>query len=166
MPKPVQWAIVPEFSGRAIFCEDIRREATGQLTIVGCLPETIHVDQFPTTLNKLCVLVDIQLSGDSEDLPVTFKGFLPGSTAETPYTETLFDFANAMKGSPMPEPVQIGPYPAYPVKRVQQVLTSVGLQINEPGPIQLRAFRNGVVYAIGALMVAAVPEADQASQPS
>ena len=159
-----QLAVVPDFSGRSIFCEDIRKEASGQVTLVGCLPDAIHVDKFPATINKLCVFVELQLAGDSEDLPITLKGFLPGSSVDTPYIETVFDFPEEMKlAATKADPVLVGTYPAHPVKRIHQFITTVNLQIDQAGPIQLRAFRNGVIYAIGALTVIESPIPEDAA---
>lgn len=69
-------------SATALFCEDIREESSGQLTLVGVFPDGILVRGFPGAFPKLCVLTRINIS--PEDPPSSIKTRLvhPDGTAE------------------------------------------------------------------------------------
>ncbi len=50
-------AVVRSIGG--IFCDDVRQEVTGKLTLVGCYTDSMVVAKFPATIPRLCVLVRI-----------------------------------------------------------------------------------------------------------
>ncbi len=49
------------YSVVALFCDDIRSEASGQDTIVGVLPDNVAFTKYPAALPKLAVYVRIHL---------------------------------------------------------------------------------------------------------
>jgi hypothetical protein len=57
-----------EISAVGIFCEDAREEKSGQITLVGILPDTIKVPGMPGMLSKLAVYIRVHIS--PPDTPV------------------------------------------------------------------------------------------------
>lgn len=57
-----------EISAIGIFCEDIREEKSGQITLIGILPDAINVPSMPGMLAKLCLYVRIHISPADTDL--------------------------------------------------------------------------------------------------
>ncbi|MFM9850597.1 MAG: DUF6941 family protein [Hyphomicrobiaceae bacterium] len=57
-----------EISAVGIFCEDAREEKSGQVTLVGILPDTINVPAMPGMLAKLAVYIRVHIS--PPDAPV------------------------------------------------------------------------------------------------
>lgn len=56
----------------ALFCEDVRREADKKNSLMGVLPNTINVPDFPGVLLRLCVYIRVNfgMEFDSEDIPM------------------------------------------------------------------------------------------------
>lgn len=50
-------AVVRSIGG--VFCDDVRQEVTGKLTLVGCYTDSMVVPRFPATIPRLCVLARI-----------------------------------------------------------------------------------------------------------
>lgn len=53
---------MPCNSSFAVFCDDIRHEKTGKLSLIGVYGSHMFVGEFPTRLPKLCVHFSIRLS--------------------------------------------------------------------------------------------------------
>ena len=50
--QPARW-------GRVLFAEDVRVEASGQFSIIGCYPEGVSVAKFPAFLPKLAIYIEV-----------------------------------------------------------------------------------------------------------
>lgn len=114
---------------RAIFCEDIRRELSDQLTIVGMYQEQLQTPGFPFTLDRLRVLVTLA----SDEL-----AHIAGATIEA--------YAGDEKVSTFiapPIPDDIATDHRAPAKRVRCKLVTVliidGRQITESVQLKLKA---------------------------
>lgn len=53
-----------EITGMALFCEDIRQEANKQVTIVGVLPDGLHIPSIPGFVPKLCMYIRLHVPVD------------------------------------------------------------------------------------------------------
>jgi len=150
-------ANTPPYFGRTIFAEDVRREATGQLTIVGALAGGIYIDELPGALNRLAMLIEFQQREDQDVLPVTIRVYAPGNPE--PIFEHLHSaesISEARESSAVLDFVT--PFPGPAIRRITQVAMFVGLEINEPGLIQVRGFRGDEVLAMGSMLVRAQPQ--------
>ena len=70
----------------ALFCEDIREEKSGALTLVGVLGDNVNVPPQPECLNtvamlpRLCVYLRVNFDVSAELGPVTFRIIMPDGT--------------------------------------------------------------------------------------
>jgi hypothetical protein len=72
--------------GYSIFCDDIRNEAGGKLSFVGCYNGVIFIsDQFPLVLPKLCVHTHILSPASQPFSSIVVRCYLPGD--EKPFYE-------------------------------------------------------------------------------
>jgi hypothetical protein len=51
-----------DFSAIALFCEDIREESRGQVTLVGVVPDNGAVAEIPATIPKFCAFIRVNFS--------------------------------------------------------------------------------------------------------
>ncbi|KRA51820.1 hypothetical protein [Pseudoxanthomonas sp. Root630] len=56
-----------------IFCDDIREEVNGKISLVGCYTGGMQVESFPATLPKLCVFVRVIFSAHEPPSSVSFR---------------------------------------------------------------------------------------------
>lgn len=68
------------FYGATTFCEDIRRESGGSLTLVGVRRKALIVDAWPFTLPKFCfsIACSAPLEDDERLRDMEFQIFFPG----------------------------------------------------------------------------------------
>ena len=66
-----------------IFCEDIRDEKSGQVTVIGMMPDNLGVSRFPCIIPKIGVLVRIHLDINFEPIPITCSIFFPDGAEMT-----------------------------------------------------------------------------------
>jgi hypothetical protein len=57
----------------AVFCEDIRQEASGQLTLVGTMPDTIKLSRLPGMMPKLGVYLRFHITASEKPKSVSAK---------------------------------------------------------------------------------------------
>ena len=62
-----------DYSAIALFCEDIRLEASGQNSIVGILPDNVNVLKIPEVIPKLGVYVRIHLFNYDDPPSILFR---------------------------------------------------------------------------------------------
>lgn len=60
-----------------LFCEDVREEATGQMTLVGVFPTRIDVESFPITLPRLVVHALVRTSIQDPPGSISLRLHLP-----------------------------------------------------------------------------------------
>jgi hypothetical protein len=56
-----------------IFCDDIRHELGGKISLMGCYSEIMYVPDFPITLPKLCVHSTLEMPADAPFKNVTMS---------------------------------------------------------------------------------------------
>ena len=67
------------------FCDDIRNEVNGKISLMGIFGSLMYLPQFPAVLPKLCALVTASTPIDRPFQSVSFKGVMDGNV--------LFDLA-------------------------------------------------------------------------
>lgn len=60
----------------SIFCDDIRNEINGKLSLIGVVGHLLYVSTFPCVLPKLCVLITAMTDHDKPFKNLTFKVFV------------------------------------------------------------------------------------------
>ncbi len=72
--------------GYSIFCDDIRNEAGGKLSFIGCYNGVIFISgRFPLVLPKLCVHIHIFSPAAQPFSSIVVRCYLPGD--ERPFSE-------------------------------------------------------------------------------
>jgi hypothetical protein len=149
----------PDFFGNAIFCDDIRLEADGKLTFVGCYLGEIYVtDSFPVVLPRLCVAVNYWQKQTDLIFPVVFWIFLPGDSEEKASiefgtTEEMnYDFLEQKRK----EAVDRGAQEKYATFHTQIALTN--LTVPQPGQIKVRVRRGDKLLRVGSIKIASAPQ--------
>lgn len=77
--------------GTAIFCDDIRFEQQGTVSLIGCYGGDLIVSGgFPVQLPKLCIFIQLKMPPDTHTgTPILVKVFLPGAKDGAPSFEHL-----------------------------------------------------------------------------
>jgi len=76
--------------GYSIFCDDIRNEAGGKLSFIGCYNGVIFISgQFPLVLPKLCVHTHVFSPASKPFNSLVVRDFLPGD--DTPFSEEAIE---------------------------------------------------------------------------
>ncbi len=76
--------------GYSIFCDDIRNEAGGKLSFIGCYNGVIFISgQFPLVLPKLCVHTHVFSPASKPFNSIVVRCYLPGD--DTPFSEEAIE---------------------------------------------------------------------------
>ena len=76
--------------GYSIFCDDIRNEAGGKLSFIGCYNGVIFISgQFPLVLPKLCVHTHVFSPASKPFNSLVVRFYLPGD--DTPFSEEAIE---------------------------------------------------------------------------
>src|SRR5262249_23625378 len=75
----MHWPLRMNRYGYSIFCDDIRNEAGGKLSFIGCYNGVIFISgQFPLVLPKLCVHTHILSPASQPFNSIAVRCYLPG----------------------------------------------------------------------------------------
>jgi hypothetical protein len=152
--------------GFTIFCDDIRNEVDGKMSLIGSYNMVMYVNgDFPAVIPKFSFLINyMERIGDHEG-PVTLKVYLPRDSDETPTVSfEVPGYTEARKSAPrlnLPDGYE-SPEPADPVLPMRVPVVLAPMIIHEPGIIRVRAECEGRVYKLGALLVRQAPLEDAA----
>lgn len=140
-------------NGYTVFCDDIRREDSGKLNLVGVYMGNLIVQgALPTTLPKFAFLVIYrERPGESSD-PVKIRIFYPGSDEDAPDVEMdlpVEQFRNVPRD---PERISDDPF----LTATLTFLVSP-LELKQEGQIRVRAYRGNHKIKLGALSVKEKP---------
>lgn len=146
---------VPEAFGATIFCDDIRIEASGQVTFVGAYAGDrmfIHA-AFPVTLPKLAFGISYRQKRDKVVLPIKFFIFLPGDAEDSPSFVTSHSEEDSKRAMEHARKLaeQIGTDAQY--VSVHTNFIAAGVPIQKPGLIKVRAVRGDELIRLGTLEV-------------
>lgn len=138
----------------AIFCDDIRHEINGKVSLIGCYSGLMYVQSFPANLPKLCV--HVTASTGIDDPFDSLLSFTVLKDAEV-LTKTDLDgaqlselAAQAPGGIPNPQGIFI-----------TSGFEFSPLPLNEPCTIQVLLETNGQVFTGGRLRILPMPETSQ-----
>jgi hypothetical protein len=127
--------------GYSIFCDEIRNEAGGKLSFVGCYNAVMFTtSKFPLTLPKFCVHFHIFSPATQPYESVLARCYLPGETK--PVAEESIAVPGLREQQALLESLpKDGSAPPYIVVAASLVFSP--LEISEPGLIHVRAYING-----------------------
>ncbi|WP_092190778.1 DUF6941 family protein [Bradyrhizobium sp. cf659] len=145
----------PEVYGYTIFCDDIRFEQQGKITLVGIYGGSLIIHgEFPTTLPKFGIHVNFRQHKSAYASGLKLLIFLPGDSEEKASFEIEMD-------SP-PDAVDGLPPTMSVVGTIANVVLSP-LVLPTTGPIKVRMIRDGKLYKLGSLFVEAIASNDSQS---
>jgi hypothetical protein len=104
--------------GIAIFCDDVRQEAGGKISLIGCYGTDMQFADvtFPITIAKIGIYMVARLPVDRATPPIQLLVYLPGDSDDAPTTK--FDF-------PLPPEMQTpwadGKDPMWPAAQMSDV---------------------------------------------
>lgn len=145
-------------SGYTIFCDDIRSESGGKITLVGIYRQTIFVHgEFPFTLPKFGLSVAYFESYDDLPSEAALQIFLPGDADDSPSIISELKFAEGAK-------IAIPPPEGETTKLLglHADLVLAPLVLKSEGTIRVRILKNQKPIKLGQLYVR---KASPAKQP-
>jgi hypothetical protein len=137
----------PDIFGSTIFCDDIRFEMDGKVSYIGAYTGVMFVrDGFPIILPKFGLGIQFVQKVAVFKPNLLFKVFLPGDADDSP--SIVYDLTPANQLEPRAEG-------QFLVVRANFVLSP--LEIKQPGHLQVRVERDGILYRCGALRIEQSP---------
>lgn len=138
-----------------IFCDDLRREDSGKLLVIGMYGSELLVQQLPAVLPGLNFLITVSTPVEDLFTSLTIRVMLGEETLSEMVVDSLPSSDDANQN---PEDVTAGR-----VYRLQ-ALAKVGiLTIEKPTLLRVRVFTEREVLQAGALRIAEVRTDDQAA---
>jgi hypothetical protein len=154
----------PNVFGNAIFCEDIRLEMGGKITLVGCYSgEMLIHTEFPFVFPKFCVFVTYWQHRDHVKLPIKFYIFVPGDSEDKPSIEFGISDEEAAKALAISKDAtkKSGIEPMFAT--VTAPVGLVNFTLTQPGSILVRAVHGDKLIRLGRLQVRLVSTAAPAA---
>lgn len=158
--------INPSFpSGSVVFCDDVRQEVTGKLTLVGVYAGHMMLTaNLPVALPQICAVTTFRLAPPTEQIKAVFRIFKSGQN------EPLFEMeADIPAAQPSDFPPTAADQDPDAVKFLQMIITAQmqNLIITEPCTLKVRAFIGDDEIRLGALRISVTPldTADSVTTP-
>lgn len=131
-------------SGHTVFCDDIRHEINGKITLVGTYTNIMYISgSLPHVLPKFCLGIVFREAKDSLD-NVTIKIFFPGDD------ENPIGVVNLVS---QPD-LNIPDLDEFSFKEFRLFFEATGVVIKQEGRIRVRAYKNDDEIRLGSLTVA------------
>jgi hypothetical protein len=145
----------PDFFRSSLFCDDIRQEVAGKLTLVGVYQDRVLVhSDFPCTLPTFGVLTSYWQWAGAHVQPTKVRVYLPGDEDEHPTIEGDVEYA---------PPEFFGDDPATALTKTVLVLKMAPIEFRQAGRIRVRMDRGDAWVKLGAIVVDRFPEAVSAA---
>ena len=166
-PRQMLTLSAPDAFGNTTFCDDIRMEVNGKLTLVGCYSTELYAtSNFPIIIPKLCLAINYWQRKGLLILPVVFWVFLPGDSEEKASIEfgTTEQLTPEMLEQRLDRPIEPGiEPPEYSVFSAQVALAN--LAVAQPGSIKVRDRRGEQLVRLGSLRIRSVPALSPSQEP-
>lgn len=148
-------------SGFVTFCDDIRHEVTGKMTLVGVYNGQMVVGgTLPITLPQICAVITFRFLPPSEPIKPAIKMFISGQDEPLFMMETEIAVAQAEAAIAQDVPSEEDPDR---ITFAQMVITPQiqGLVIKEACTLKVRAYIGDDEIRLGALPIIVVPSQSQ-----
>lgn len=150
--------INPSFpSGFVTFCDDIRHEVTGKMTLVGVYNGQMIVGgTLPITLPQICAVITFRFLPPSEPMKLAIKVFMSGQDEPLFMMETEINPAEAETAVTEVVPSEDDPHK---ITFARMVITPQiqGLMITEACTLKVRAYIGDDEIRLGALPIIVAP---------
>jgi hypothetical protein len=144
----------PVFRGYTIFCDDIRHEADGKITYVGCYSGIMYVHaDFPFVVPKFGLSITYMEMKGAYDGDVILRAYFPGDT-DKPSLEAALDLQKVRNAplSPNPDPSEQPLYSAFNTNIILSPLVLSG-----EGLIKVRIQCGDELLKLGSLRIIKAP---------
>lgn len=150
----IEW---PDVFGYSIFCDDIRFEEGGKLSVIGVYQGSMFVHRdFPVSLPKLAILVRYNEKTGTQSHSLTLQLFLPGDHENTPSVVGHVPIEE-MRKQLLPQADHDNTYGSL---QANFILSPAVLK--QPGVIRVRALCGDKILKMGSLKIEKAPQ----GQPS
>jgi hypothetical protein len=143
-------------SGHVTFCDDIRHEVSGKMTLVGVYQGQILVNgDLPAIIPQICAVITLRLSPPSKPLRPIIKIF------RSDQDEPLFSLETEISAAPsVPTIVPLPGADPDGVNFLQMGITAQiqGFAISEPCTLKVRAFIGDDEIRLGTLQILVGPQ--------
>ncbi len=134
-------------SGHTIFCDDIRHEIGGKISLIGIYQSEIIVREFPITLPKLCMIITIneKISSDGQRRVKVF--FEPDDPLDKNETVLLDVDYNVPEDAIKEEPEEF-------IMRTNRIeLVAAPFKLERSGKIKVRMHQDEDEIRIGTILI-------------
>jgi hypothetical protein len=160
-----------ELSGSATFCDDIRQEVGGKISLMGCYGNDMrfHGVAFPILIPKLCVHIVAKLPGDRPIPPLKLFIYFPGDPLDAPSLNQDFPVPEEMKSietlpkvslNGLDTPADRGP----PIALLLQNIVISPAIIKQAGYILARLMYGDIRVRLGVIKVMSVSPVEERSK--
>lgn len=133
----------------SIFCDDIRHEVNGKLSLIGTYDTQLFVPKFPATISKLCAIVTIITSEDEPFSDIRIKGsFGDQELFNLHIDRSQLDAAAADKQRP-----ETGP-----IRKIQTMGILSPVSFDAPGKITVEVLADGQAVECSGLEIKENPK--------
>jgi hypothetical protein len=143
-------------SGHVTFCDDIRNEVSGKMTLVGVYQGQLMVNgDLPAIIPQICALITLRIASPSKPLRPIIKIF------RSDQGEPLFSFEPEIPASPNEH--SIAPMSDADPDRINFLQIGItaqiqGFAISEPCALKVRAFIGDDEIRLGTLQILVGPQ--------
>jgi hypothetical protein len=150
-----QEVVTPDAFGATIFCDDVRFEMDGKVSLIGTYGGDMIVrDGFPLVLPKFAAAVLFVQKKEVFSTNLELRIFLPGDAEDKPSVVTELIRPGVTPSAPEADSNFI-------IVRTNMIFTPFPL--DGPGNIKVRVARDGVLYGAGSLRIIAAPQTEAES---
>lgn len=140
-------------SGYTLFCDDIRREFNGKLTLVGTYTGMMFiVGEAPVILPRLSLLVTYQEEPGESDAAVEVRVFSPGDDDEAPCFKQIIREAGTRPDGGESRPLA----GSKQLQIVRSVIEIAPFVVQQEGHVRVRAYRGADEIRLGTMMISFV----------
>eukprot|EP01012_Entosiphon_sulcatum_P019622 TRINITY_DN24539_c0_g1_i1.p1 TRINITY_DN24539_c0_g1~~TRINITY_DN24539_c0_g1_i1.p1 ORF type:complete len:172 (-),score=14.64 TRINITY_DN24539_c0_g1_i1:272-787(-) len=153
----------PPARGSTVFCEDIRHEIGGKLSLTGVVSAAINVrGNFPIKLDRFALLVTYMERIGAESGPLELRVYYPGDGMDTPTVRSAIpgDQIRSTAGQMEVDEFHHEGEPHMPHLVMQFPLDLGPVEIKEAGQIRVRMLVGDRLVRLGSLTVTAVGSED------
>jgi len=159
----------PTPSGYTSFCDDVRYEITGKVSLIGVYAGAMYVTTpYPVTLPKLALRISYNEMPGESTTPVQIRIYLPGNPDDEPF-QTI-DLPEIFRNPPpQPFPRPVGEPDTDRLAGMVFHIELTNIQLIKDGAIRVRAYRGEEKIKLGSLFVQSLnqePTTDNQQTPS
>lgn len=145
------------FSCTTIFCDDIRHELNGKISLMGIYTGDMYVADFPITISKICSFFELHIPVELDCAADAVISVIKGAEKISSITLSL---------PPVTEQEESRHGKPYAFKRVVGAMEFPAITFSEPTLLEVVAQVDGQSTVAGRLWVTKFPQPAEASVPA